>query len=324
VILAPRLAQQDLARQVRQAFYGEEAQRVQRGRDDVKVMVRYPESSRRSLSDLEDLRIRTPSGDEIPLDEVASTSTGRSFSTINRVNRKRALRVSGEIDENDPTADAEAINKKLRTEILPALIDRHPGLSWAFEGDQKKKTELLVALAGGFGIALFVIYALMAIPLHSFLQPLLIMTAIPFGVVGAIAGHMIAGYDLSILSMFGVIALSGVVVNDNIVLVDWINKRREEHDTLLEAVRTAGAARFRPILLTSLTTFGGLTPLLLEKSVQARFLVPMGISLGFGVMFATLISLVLVPSLYMVLDDVRRVTAAGFRRVGAGLHWLYG
>jgi multidrug efflux pump subunit AcrB len=233
------------------------------------------------------------------------------------VNRKRALRVSGEIDETDPNASAEAINKRLREEVIPALVTRHPGLSWGFEGDQKKKTDLLVSLGGGFAIALFLIYALMAIPLKSFLQPILIMTAIPFGVAGAIAGHMVTGYDLSILSMFGVIALSGVVVNDNIVLVDWINNRRKEHDSLLVAVRTAGAQRFRPIMLTSLTTFGGLAPLLLERSVQARFLVPMAVSLGFGVMFATLISLVLVPSLYLVLDDI-------WSRIVRFFRWLYG
>jgi multidrug efflux pump subunit AcrB len=311
------LSQQVLARQVRQAFYGEEAQRVQRGRDDVKVMVRYPEQGRRSLLDLAQLRVRTAAGDEVPLAEVAEVKPGRAASTINRVNRKRALRVSGEVDESDPNASPEALNNRLRSEVLPALVARHPGLSFGFEGDQKKKTDLLVSLAGGFVVALFLIYALMAIPLKSFLQPVLIMTAIPFGVVGAIAGHMLTGYDLSILSMFGVVALAGVVVNDNIVLVDWVNQRREHHDTLFEAVRTAGASRLRPILLTSLTTFGGLTPLLLEKSVQARFLVPMAVSLGFGVMFATLVSLVLVPSLYLVLDDVRSAVARSW-------NWLYG
>jgi multidrug efflux pump subunit AcrB len=311
------LSQQDLARQVRQAFYGEEAQRVQRGRDDVKVMVRYPESGRRSLRDLEELRIRTPGGDEVPFADVAAATTGRSASAITRVDRKRTLRVSGEIDENDPNASASAINARLRSELLPALVSRHPGLTWGFEGDQKKQRELFAALGGGFLIALFAIYALMAVPLKSFLQPLLIMTAIPFGVVGAVLGHLIAGYDLSILSMFGVVALAGVVVNDNIVLVDWVNTRRREHDSLLQAVRTAGAQRFRPILLTSLTTFGGLAPLLLEKSVQARFLVPMAISLGFGVMFATLVSLLLVPSLYLALDDVTS-------RVRGAWRWLYG
>lgn len=311
------LSQQDLARQVRQAFYGEEAQRVQRGRDDVKVMVRYPESGRRSLHDLENLRIRTAAGDEVPLGEVAVVSPGRAPSTITRVDRRRSLRVGGEIDENDPDANPAAINARLRQEVLPALVDRHPGLGWAFQGDQKKQRELLVSLAGGFAIALFGIYALMAIPLRSFLQPLLIMTAVPFGFVGAIAGHMLTGYDLSILSMFGVVALAGVVVNDNIVLVDWVNQRRRQHSSLFEAVRSAGAARLRPILLTSLTTFGGLLPLLLEKSVQARFLVPMAVALGFGVVFATLISLLLVPALYLALEDVRRCWATSWG-------WLYG
>ncbi|MFN9706089.1 MAG: efflux RND transporter permease subunit [Planctomycetota bacterium] len=311
------VAQQDLARQVRQAFYGEEAQRVQRGRDDVKVMVRYPESGRRSLQDLDGLRIRTGSGDELPLAEVADAAFGRAASTITRVDRKRSLRVSGDIDENDPEASPAAVNGRLRESVLPALVARPPGLGWAFQGDQKKQADQLRSLAGGFAIALFLIYALMAVPLKSFLQPFLIMTAIPFGVVGAIAGHMLTGYDLSILSLFGVVALAGVVVNDNIVLVDWVNQRRAEHASLFEAVRTAGAARLRPILLTSLTTFGGLTPLLLEKSVQARFLVPMAVALGFGVLFATLISLVLVPALYLVLEDLRRV-------VGGAWRWLYG
>lgn len=311
------LSQQDLARQVRQAFYGEEAQRVQRGRDDVKVMIRYPEASRRSLHDLENLRIRTAAGDEVPLGEVAMVTAGRAPATITRVDRRRSLRVSGEIDETDPDANPTAINARLRDEVLPVLVARHPGLGWSFQGDQKKQRELLVSLTGGFAIALFAIYALMAVPLRSFLQPLLIMTAVPFGIVGAIAGHMLTGYDLSILSMFGVVALAGVVVNDNIVLVDWVNQRRRLHDSVFEAVRSAGAARLRPILLTSLTTFGGLLPLLLEKSVQARFLVPMAVALGFGVVFATLISLLLVPALYLALEDVKRCWATSW-------NWLYG
>jgi multidrug efflux pump subunit AcrB len=276
-------------------------------------MVRYPAANRRSLADLDELRIRTPAGDEVPFHEVAAAITGRAYSSIDRVDRRRIVRVSGEIDENDPNASAGAINADLRASVLPELVADFPGLAWAFEGDQKKQSELLRALAIGFLFALFLIYALIAIPLRSYAQPFIIMTAIPFGVGGAILGHLITGYDLSILSMFGIIALAGVVVNDNIVMVDAINQRREEHDTLLAAVREAGARRFRPILLTSLTTFGGLAPLLLEKSVQARFLIPMAISLGFGVVFATAISLVVVPSIYLVLDDLRR-----------GCAWLYG
>ncbi|MEC9047400.1 MAG: efflux RND transporter permease subunit [Planctomycetota bacterium] len=309
------LSQLALARQVRQAFYGEEAQRIQRGRDDVKVMVRFPESERRSLQDLDTMRIRTAAGDEVPLDVVADVEHGRSSSTITRVNQVRALRVSGDIDEGDPNASADAVNARLERDVMPQIVARFPGLSWGFEGDQKKKVDVLLSLGGGFIIALFVMYALMAIPLHSFFQPALIITAIPFGAVGAVLGHIVTGYDLSILSTLGVIALSGVVVNDNIVLVDWINQRRKDR-SLLDAVSTAGAARFRPILLTSLTTFFGLLPLLLERSVQAKFMIPMAVSLAFGVLFATLITLVLVPCLYLVLEDVQR-------GVRASLRWLY-
>ena len=306
------LSQRDLARQVRQAFYGEEAQRVQRGRDEVKVMVRYPQESRRSLHDLDGLRIRTQEGAEVPLSEVAQATVGRGFASITRVDQMRVVRVSGDIDENDPNASPEAVNQDLREHVLPDLVRRHPGLAWSFEGDQKNKADLLRSLFTGFVFALFLIYALIAIPLKSYTQPLLIMTAIPYGFGGAILGHLITGLDLSIMSMFGAIALAGVVVNDNIVMVDAVNQRRAEGASLHEAVHDAGSRRFRPILLTSITTFGGLVPLLLEKSVQAKFLIPMAMSLGFGVMFATTISLLIVPSLYLALDDVRRA-----------LGWIY-
>ena len=306
------LSQLDLARQVRQAFYGEEAQRVQRGRDEVKVMVRYPDAGRRALSDLDELRIRTPAGAEVPFAEVAEPRFGRSYASITRVDQKRTVRVSGDIDETDKNASPEAINQELREHVLPALVDRHPGLGWSFEGDQKNKADLIKSLLVGFAFALFLIYALIAIPLKSYAQPILIMSAIPFGFGGAVLGHVVTGLDLSIMSMFGAIALAGVVVNDNIVLVDAINRRRDDAIPLLESVRDAGARRFRPILLTSLTTFGGLMPLLLEKSVQARFLIPMAVSLGFGVMFATAVSLVIVPCIYLVLDDIKRA-----------LRWIY-
>jgi multidrug efflux pump subunit AcrB len=319
--IAPRaevlgLSQRDLARQVRQAFYGEEAQRVQRGRDEVKVMVRYPDDRRRSLADLDDLRIRTAAGAEVPFHEVAEAKFGRSYASITRVDQKRSVRVSGDVDENDPAASPEAINEELRTKVLPELVRRCPGLGWSFEGDQKNKADLMRALLVGFVFALFLIYALIAIPLKSYTQPLLIMTAIPYGFGGAILGHLVTGLDLSIMSMFGAIALAGVVVNDNIVMVDAINQRRADDVSLIEAVADAGARRFRPILLTSLTTFGGLVPLLLEKSVQAQFLIPMAVSLGFGVMFATTVSLLIVPSIYLVFDDVRRALGWIYRGVG--------
>jgi len=307
------LTQRDLARQVRQAFFGEEAQRIQRGRDDVKVMVRYPAQDRRSLANLQNLRIRTANGDEVPFHEVAQASVGRAYSSITRVDGRRMARVSAEIDENDPDAQPGHINADLRENVLPKMVASYPGLTYGFEGDQKKQADLLMSLGIGFLFAAFLIYALMAIPLRSYLQPFLIMTAIPFGAGGAILGHLVAGHDLSIMSMFGGLALTGVVVNDNIVLVDCINKRRVTAKTVLEAVRDAGARRFRPILLTSLTTFGGLMPLLLEKSVQARFLIPMAVSLGCGVLFATFVSLLIVPSIYVVLEDCRGFFA-----------WLYG
>ncbi len=307
------LSTQDLARQVRQAFYGEEAQRVQRGRDDVKVMVRYPESKRRSLADLENLRIRTRDGGEVPFYEVAEAEFGRGFSTIRRADRSRIVRVSAEIDENNPQASAGRVNGDLRDRILPAMTARYPGLSFSFEGDQKQQAETMEGLIVGFAFALFLIYALMAIPFKSYLQPLIIMSAIPFGLVGAVWGHLFMGIELSIMSMFGIIALAGVVVNDSLVLVDFINRRREEHADILTAIREAASHRFRPILLTSLTTFASLTPLMLEKSVQASFLIPMAVSLAFGVLFATGIILVIVPCIYLVLEDVRGSFA-----------WLYG
>jgi multidrug efflux pump subunit AcrB len=312
------LTQQDLARQVRQAFYGEEAQRIQRGRDDVRVMVRYPEDQRRSLADLQDMRIRTQDGAEVPFHEVASATVGRAYSSIRRVDGRRTVGVGAEIDENDPNAEPEKINADLRDNVLPAIVQRHPGLSWGFEGDQKKKGELLVSVLIGFMFAAFLIYALMAIPLRSYTQPFLIMTAMLFGAAGAVVGHLVTGFDLSIMSIFGAIALMGVVVNDNILLVDTINNRRHAGAALFDAVRDAGARRFRPIVLTSLTTFGGLMPLLLEKSVQARFLIPMAVSLGFGVLLATLVTLLLAPSIYLVLEDIRRLLAWLYR--GAPWH----
>jgi multidrug efflux pump subunit AcrB len=316
------LTLEDLARQVRAAFYGEEAQRILRGRDEIKVMVRYPEEERRSLSDLENLRVRTPAGDEVPFHEVASASWGRGYATIERSDLRRVVRVQGEVDDQVQGANADQINQALRERELPALLAAHDGLTYSFEGDQKQKMETLGGLASGFLLALFLMYALLAIPFRSYLQPLLVMSAIPFGLVGAIWGHVVMGFDLSIMSMFGIIALSGVVVNDSLVLVDFINKRREdvEHGGLLTAVRIAGGQRFRPILLTSLTTFAGLTPLMLEKSFQAKFLIPMAVSLAFGVMFATIITLVIVPCLYLMLEDIKHASS----KAATGVKRLYG
>ncbi len=297
----------DLSRQVRQAFYGAEAQRIQRGRDEVKVMVRYPSSRRRSLADLETMRIRTPSGSEVPFGLVAELSLGRGPADIRRVDRNRAVNVTANVDESQ--SNSNEIIADLRRTFLPDLARRFAGLNFSFEGGQRNQQDTLDDLADGFLIALLAIFALLAVPLRSYLQPLIIMSAIPFGLVGAVLGHLLLGMDLTILSMFGVVALAGVVVNDSLVLVDYVNRRRREGLPLLQALGLGGRSRFRPILLTSVTTFLGLTPLLLEKSIQAQFLMPMAVSLAFGVLFATFIALIVLPSAYLILEDLKDIAA---------------
>jgi multidrug efflux pump subunit AcrB len=295
----------DLSRQVRQAFYGAEAQRIQRGRDDVRVMVRYPRRQRRSLEDLENLRIRGPDGSEVPFYAVASVERGRGYATIKRADRNRVIDVTADIDSDK--ANANEIVAELKQTVLPVLIADHPGLTFDLEGEQREQNKTLKALVWNFLFALIGIYALLAVPLRSYGQPLIIMAVIPFGLVGAIAGHLIMRMDLSMMSVFGVVALSGVVVNSSLVLVHYVNQRRSVGSSIEDAVREAGAARFRPIVLTSLTTFAGLTPLLFERSISAQFLIPMATSLAFGVLFASSISLILVPSLYLILEDVKRL-----------------
>ena len=305
------LTQSDLARQVRQAFYGEEVQRIQRGRDEVKIMVRYPSERRRSLAQVEGMRIRTPDGGEVPFSVVADSGLSRGFASIRRVDRNRSISVTAEVDTQ--RANSNEILAELERGYLPALLREYPGLSYSLEGEQEQQKETIDGLMQGFGMALAAIFALLAIPLRSYFQPLLIMSAIPFGLVGAFLGHKFLGMDLSILSMFGIVALAGVVVNDSLILVDFVNRQRRAGVPLRESILTAGSARFRPIFLTSVTTFAGLTPLLLETSLQAQFLIPMAISLAFGVVFASPVILVLVPCTYMILEDL-----------GRGARWLLG
>ncbi len=292
----------DLARQVRAAFHGEEAQRVQRGRDDVRVMVRYPEQDRRNLASLDALRVRLADGSGVPLGAVASAEEGTGFATIQRADRKRTIRVTADVDK--VLADANAIVSELEQRVLPAILAAHPGVVFTLEGENKEQRDTISAMLRLFVLALLGIYALMAIPFRSYVQPAIVMTAIPFGLIGAIGGHLLLGIDLSVLSLLGIVALSGVVVNDSLVLVDFVNRYREEGHDVLEAASVAGVQRFRPILLTSLTTFAGLTPLMLERSVQAQFLIPMAVSLAFGVLFSTFISLVFVPASYLILHDL--------------------
>ena len=306
------LTLQDLGRQVRQAFYGEETQRIQRGRDDIRVMVRYPADERRSLGDLEGMRIRTPDGGEVPFGHVAVVEPGQGFASIKRVDRNRAINVLASIDTTGTSA--AAVNGDLAENVLPALLAEYPGVRYAFEGVEAEQRDALGGLQIGFTLAMFAIFALLAIPLKSYIQPLIIMSAIPFGFVGAIWGHILMGENISMMSTMGIVALSGVVVNDSLVLVDFVNRRRRTGASLMEAVQEAGATRFRPILLTSLTTFAGLAPLLFEQSTQADFLKPMAISLAFGVIFATFITLVLVPTSYMILEDIKWVARRVIRR----------
>ena len=300
------ITEEDLGRQIRGAFYGAEALRLQRGRNEVKVMVRYPESDRQSLWDLEAMRIRTPQGGEIPLTRAAWIEEGRGYSTISRADRKRVVNVTATVESK--TANAQEILTALKGGLLAQLSQDYPGLSFNLEGEEKERRESVNSMKSGFLLALFAIFALLAIPFASYSQPLIIMAAIPFGVVGAIGGHLLMGKNLSMLSIFGIVALSGVVVNDSLLLIDRINSnRRQGGENLRQAVVDAGTRRFRPILLTSLTTFFGLAPMILETSVQAQFLIPMAISLGFGILFATGITLLLIPALYMALEDIRRL-----------------
>ncbi|MFT7486055.1 MAG: multidrug efflux pump subunit AcrB, partial [Candidatus Paceibacteria bacterium] len=305
----------EVARQVRQAFYGEEAQRIQRGRNEVKVMVRYPADDRRTLHTLEQMRIRTPSGAEVPFSQVARASLGRGYATIQRSNRNRVVTVLADVDSKLTTTGD--ILAALNEGPLPRILAEHPNVQWSVEGQSAEVREAMTELGRLAIVALLVIYALMAIPFKSYLQPAIVMTAIPFGIIGAVLGHILMGHDLSVLSMVGVVALTGVVVNDSLVLVEFINRQQERSSSLSAAVRDAGVQRFRPILLTSLTTFAGLTPLMFETSVQAQFLVPMAITLAFGVIFSTAITLVFVPASYLVLEDLKSAFGRCARWYGA-------
>ncbi len=305
------LAVEDVGRQVRQAFYGAEAQRIQRGQDEVKVMVRYPTEDRRSLADVAALRIRLPDGTAVPFASVAEARLGRGAASLRRVDRERQVRVTADLDER--LANAVEIAVEFEREIMPALLARHPGVDWGFQGEQRERAEAMASLTRGFVIALFSIFILIAVPLRSYLQAIVIMLTIPFGYVGAVAGHWAWSFEMSFLSVIGVMACAGVVVNDSLVLVTFMNRLRSEGHDLAEAAVLAGARRFRPILLTSATTFAGLLPIMLETSTQAQFVIPMAISLAYGVLVATLFTLLLVPAAILVVEDLKRATRRGTR-----------
>jgi HAE1 family hydrophobic/amphiphilic exporter-1 len=293
----------DLARQMRQAFYGEESVRLQRGRDDVKVMVRYSESERRSLGTIEEMRIRNAVGNEVPFGEVAEVVYGRGYSVINRINRQRQITVMSDLDEN--IANAERILTELGSSFLPDLIRRYPGIRYSFEGQRQQSNESVGSLFRGFVIAILTIYLLLATQFRSYIQPIVVMVALPFGMVGAVLGHLLMGLPITLLSLLGVVALSGIVVNDSIILLDFINRAIRKGTPHRQAVEESGKARFRAVILTSLTTIAGLLPLLMERSFQAQFLIPMAVSISFGLLVATVLTLILVPALYLIVLDIK-------------------
>jgi len=291
-----------LAETIRSTFYGEEVMRLQRGRHEVKLMVRYPEEERDSLAHLREIRVRVPNVGEIPIGEVAQLSVSRGYSAINRVDQQRSITVTADLD--DEVANAKNITEELKAEFLPTLLADHPGVRVRWEGQERETNESMTSLFVGFLVALFAMFVLLTGLFRSYLQPLFVLAIVPFGLVGAVWGHLLMGLPLTIFSFFGLVALAGVLVNDSIVLIDFINARLGEGLPVRAALREAGKQRFRPVLLTSLTTIAALAPLMMEKSLQVKVLIPMAVSLAFGLSVATVWVLLLVPTLYAIYADV--------------------
>ena len=289
-----------VASQVRQAFYGLEVQTVQRGRNELKVMLQYPQNDRSSISDLENMMILTPTGSTIPVRQIARLEIGEGLASIERKNRKRSINVTADVDLS--ITNGNEVIATVMSSIMPKILQKYNSVAYSLEGEQQEQGDNLRSLGKNFLLAMIVVYMLLAIPFKSYFQPLVVMSSIPFGITGAVLGHIFLGLNLSVLSMMGIVALTGVVVNDSLVMVDFINRYRSEGNSIKNAVLEAGPRRFRPIFLTSLTTFVGLIPLILEKSTQAKFMIPMAVSLSFGVLFATAITLLLVPVSYLTLE----------------------
>lgn len=300
----------DLARQVRYGFYGYEAQRILRNKEEIKVMVRYPLEQRRTVGYLENMLIRTPTGTSVPFSTVAQIEKGESYASITRVDGKRAITITANANKN--IVEPSKVVQEIQKDYLPQLQSKYPKIQTALDGGSLDEQNAMVGLMQGFFFALFTIYALMAIPLKSYSQPLIIMSVIPFGIIGALFGHLIQGLAMSVLSLCGIVALAGVVVNDSLILVDFVNRAREQGQSVRQAAVDSGCYRFRAIILTSLTTFVGLVPIILERSLQAQIVIPMATSLAFGILFSTVVTLILVPLLYIILDDVSRSSSRFF------------
>ncbi|MAO38729.1 MAG: hypothetical protein CMQ37_08940 [Gammaproteobacteria bacterium] len=290
--------------QVRQAFYGEEAQRLLRGRDELKVMVRYPEAERTSIANLENMRIRTQDGTEVPFSEVAEVDVGQGFATITRIDRERTVTVTADVDPE--VAQSGTIIRDVMSNYIPELLRTYPQVNFGLGGASEEQAELIQRIALFFMAAMFLIFALLAIPLRSYVQPLIVMSVIPFGVIGAVIGHLVFDVTVSMMSLFGLVALAGVIVNDSLIMVDFVNRGRRDGQSIIQAVLDAGTSRFRAILLTTLTTFFGLLPIMFETSMQAQLVKPMTLSLAFGIAFGTMLTLFLIPCLYLILDDLTR------------------
>lgn len=302
------LTSDEIGRQVRDGFFGALAMRQLRGMNEIEVRVKLPLEERKDIKNLEDFLIRTSDGIEVPLMDVVEVEQREAFTSINRRDGRRVVNVGMDVE---PANSVSRVLASMQEEVLPQLRSDFPGITWTFEGSQADMRESTNTLKAGFSIAMILIYALLAIAFTSYTQPLIVMTAIPFGIVGAVIGHILLGYDLSLVSLMGVIALSGVVVNDSLIMIDYANKRRIAGDSIYESIHEAGLRRFRPIILTTMTTFGGLAPIILETSSQAFYLIPMAISLGFGIVFATTIILVIVPCLYLILEDIKLLKKKG-------------
>ena len=301
------LTQSAVGSQVRAAFYGIEAQRIQRASDDIKVKVRYPKNERMRSQDLDSLLIQLPTGEKVPLNTVADYSIEEGFSSIRRIDQRRVINVTADADKSKANLElirADLMGNKNETGLIDQVLATYPDIKWSFEGEAREQSDIFSSLIQKTLLAMFIIYALLAIPLKSYIQPIIVMSVIPFGLIGAIGGHFILNQPVSILSILGFVALTGVVVNDSLVMIDYINKKRLDGIEIKVAIEQSGVARFRPILLTSLTTFAGLLPILFETSLQAQFLIPMATSLSFGVLFATFITLLLVPAFYTIVNDV--------------------
>lgn len=304
--LAAGITRELIAKQLRDAFYGNESLEIQRGRDEIKVMVRFPQAGRESLSDLENKRIITPEGLEVPLLDIADIKTEQGYTTLRRVGRKSVVTVSADVDEDITNSDR--ILRQLQQEgFFQSVAADIPGASVDLRGQRQQRMESLSALYVWFPLALLGIYTVLATIFRSYTQPLIVMLAIPFGLVGAVIGHWIMGFDVTLLSMFGMVALTGIVVNDSLVLIDRVNENVRDGMDVQQAAEMGSRSRFRAILLTTVTTVAGMLPLLAEQSFQAQFLQPMAVTIAFGLMFATTLTLIAVPCLYLIGNDVRRL-----------------